>query len=238
MRSLVLFSLVLVSCAQSPKVTKKEVRLTTSDLNSCLAYKKNVLDAAYTLKKNGSVEFTRDADLARTFLNQFDSSQSLSQVRAQMVQNILNDCRDDNVAAFNAEFYRANSCEVLFSELNFFQGLAFGLQKYYWPTDLKFEGKKVALDYVRYYSEGDFPLLNRLVALSVLDELSVNQVVNPKLHVEIKEIMSSAQQYVEGLKQKVNPGPTLSCASFDVIREELAYSKKVGSKVQELLKKI
>jgi hypothetical protein len=126
----------------------------------------------------------------------------------------------------------------MFSELNYFQSLALALNKYQWPTILKLEAKKIAIDYVRYYSEDTYPLLNRLIALSVLDELSVNKVVNQNLHIEIKNLMQESRIYVEGLRLKLNKDPGISCASLSIIRDELDYSNQIAQKIKHLLTRI
>ncbi len=89
-----------------------------------------------------------------------------------------------------------------------------------------------------YFSEGHFPLLNRLVALSVLDELSVNEVVNKDLHNEIKVLMQESREYVEGLRLKLNKDPGLSCESISIIRDELSYSNIVAQKMKNFLARI
>ncbi len=126
----------------------------------------------------------------------------------------------------------------MFSELNYFQSLAYALSNYKWPMILKLEGKKIGLDYVRFYSQGSFPLLNRLIALSVLDELSVHQIVNKDLHQDIKILMQESRTYVEGLRVKLNKDPGLSCQSMSIVQEELEYSDLVAKKMQEFLTRI
>jgi hypothetical protein len=74
--------------------------------------------------------------------------------------------------------------------------------------------------------------------LSVLDELSVNKVVNQNLHIEIKNLMQESRIYVEGLRLKLNKDPGISCASLSIIRDELHYSNQIAQKIKDLLTRI
>jgi hypothetical protein len=112
------------------------------------------------------------------------------------------------------------------------------INKYSWPLDLKLEGKKIALDYVRHFSEGNFSLVSRLVALSVLDELSINHIVNKDLHKEIKRIMDESKLYVEGLERKFNKENERNCNSLEIFREESIYSRIVSVKMRRILERI
>jgi hypothetical protein len=76
------------------------------------------------------------------------------------------------------------------------------------------------------------------VALSVLDELSANEIVNKDLHEEIKVVMQESRIYVEGLRLKLNKDPGLSCDSMGIIRDELAYSDLVAKKMKNFLGRI
>lgn len=240
MKWLLIVCLFSLSCAQAPKKAaflKVEVFISEADVEACIDYQKTVLDPSFAIKKDVLV-FTPDQKIARRALSSFDIEKGLVKPKAQMVENILNQCDSDLIKKFDSEFNRAGKCSVMIAEWNFFQGLAQALNKYPWPTDLKLEGKKVALDYVRYFSEGQFSLLNRLIALSVLDELSVNKVVNEGLHPEIKKLMNESQVYVEGLRSKLSKDPKLTCDSLTIIRDELIYSEKVGKKILEFLTRI
>lgn len=232
--------MLVAACSQTPKNdTKLEVvRISPNAIEVCQNYQKNILDQAYTQSKDGSVHFTRDQGLARSALSRFDVEKGLIKQKTAMIQNILKQCDAEKIKTFNDELKRVAGCSLMFSELNFFQGLASALKKYPWPMDLTLEGKKVALDYVRFFSQGHYPLLNRLVALSVLDELSINQIVNKDLHQEIKVLMQESQAYVEGLKMKLIKDSGLTCESLHVMRDELAYSELMGQKMQELLTRI
>jgi hypothetical protein len=242
MKWISLLSLVLIAaCSQTPKKNPAKyevVRISPKEIQACLVYQKSTLDQAYTVQKDNSIQFTRDFNMARALIQNFDIEKGLTKPRATMVQNILSQCDEESIKAFNAEYKRTGACSLMWSELNFFQGLAVAIKKYPWPADLQLEGKKIALDYVRYYSQGHFPLINRLVALSVLDELSVNQIVNKDLHPEIKILMQESQAYVQGLKMKLNKDPALSCESMEIIREELSYADELGNKMQGLLSRI
>ena len=236
---LIICLLSLVACSQTPKVKKVEVvRISSEDINSCLDYQKNIIDLSYTINRDNSVQFTRDFNLARAVIAQFDIEKSLTKPKAQLVQNILSDCDEEKIKIFNSELKRVSQCSTMWSELNFFQGLSVAMKKYPWPTDLQFEAKKLALDYVRYYSEGSFPLIQRLIALSVLDELSVNMIVNKELHSEIKAQILESQRYVGGLQMKMKKDPSLSCEGLSVVEEELKYSNEVAKKLQSLLTRI
>lgn len=233
--------MILAACSQTPKnnpVKIEEVRISPKEIQACLVYQKSTLDQAYSIQKDNSVQFTRDFNLARALIQNFDIERGLTKPRAAMVQNILAQCDEEKIKSFNAEYKRTGACSLMWSELNFFQGLSVAIKKYPWPTDLQLEGKKIALDYVQYYSQGHYPLINRLVALSVLDELSVNQIVNKDLHPEIKNLMQESQAYVQGLKMKLNKDPALSCESMQIIQEELSYSDEVAMKMQGLLNRI
>lgn len=240
MKWISLVGLLIVSACSTPKheVKFEPVRISTNAVQVCQTYQKSILDHAYVIHKDDSVQFTRDVNLARAILQRFDVEKGLTTQKAAMVQNILKFCDAEKIKTFNEEYKRVGGCSLMFSELNFFQGLAFAIKKYPWPMDLTLEGKKVALDYVRYFSQGHFPLLNRLIALSVLDELSVNQIVNKDLHPEIKIVMEESQSYMKGLKMKLNKDPTLSCESLDIIREELVYADTIGLKMQDFLTRI
>lgn len=231
--------LALAACSQTPKKEKiQEVRVSPNAIEVCQDYQKNIIDHAYIIHKDNSVQFTRDFNLARAVLAQFDTEKSLTKPKATMVQNILKECNEENIQTFNSEYKRVGTCSIMWSELNFFQGLAMAIKKYPWPADLQLEAKGIALDYVRYYSEDHYPLLNRLVALSVLDELSVNQIVNKDLHQEIKVLMQESQNYVQGLQMKINKDPALTCDSLQIIRDELSYADEVGKKMKDLLNRI
>lgn len=242
MKWMLFFSLVLLAaCSQTPKnnpVKIEAVHISPKQIQACLVYQKSTLDQAYSIQKDNSVQFTRDFNLARALIQNFDVEKGLTKPRATMVQNILSQCNEESIKTFNAEYKRTGACSLMWSELNFFQGLSVAIKKYPWPADLQLEGKRIALDYVRFYSQGHFPLINRLVALSVLDELSVNQIVNKDLHPEIKNLMQESQAYVQGLKMKLNKDPALSCESMQIIREELSYSDELGIKMQGLLNRI
>jgi hypothetical protein len=241
---LLLMVLTSTACSQIAKKTPAQdipVKISETNLVECRNYQKNVLDKAYKEEKKGKKSeliFTKDLKEARTLISSFDVTKSLVEQKSLMIKNILNHCDQDRIKKFDQEYKNYSSCSLMFSELNYFQALAVALHKYKWPTILKLEGKKVGLDYVRFYSQGSFPLLNRLVALSVLDELSVNQVVNKDLHQEIKNLMQESRTYVEGLRVKLNKDPGLSCESMSIIQEELDYSNLVAKRMQEFLKKI
>jgi hypothetical protein len=242
--SLLLALAFIVSCAQMTKKTEPKIEpvvVSDKDIQQCREYQKNVLDRAYTEvkgAKNGEIEFIKDSKLAREVLAGFDINRSLVKPKSVLVQNILKQCDEKTIKEFDDQYKAIGKCSVMFSELNYFQSLAIALNKYPWPIDLKLEGKKVALDYVRYFSEGEFPLLNRLVALSVLDELSINNVVNKELHNDIKVLMQESRIYVEGLRLKLNKDPGLSCDSLNIIRDELSYSNLVSQKMKTFLTRI
>lgn len=244
--ALILIPLVLVSCSQfSQKAAPKQepVKISMSEVNECRQYQQDVLDKAYRevknkKKKTSELMFNPNRYEARALISKFDVEKGLTKKKSALVSNILNQCNGDLIKKFDQDYKTLGTCSLMFSELSYFQSLASALKNFPWPTDLKLEGKKVALDYVRYFSEGDFPLLNRLVALSVLDELSVNEVVNKNLHNEIKVVMEESRIYVEGLRAKLNQDPSLSCDSLGVIREELEYSRQVAKKMQGFLARI
>lgn len=237
---IVLFS--LLSCSQMDKkeIPDRPVRVTDAQVEECLEYQKDVLDIAYVEVKgrNGSeYEFTKDLFEARKSFQKNDLSKSLIKSKVAMINNILNSCNEDKIKKFNHDFKIFSRCSLMNSELNYFQALAQALGRP-WPMMLKLEGKKVAIDYVRYFSTGQFPLLERIVALSVLDELSINQVVNKDLHQEIKELMLQTHHYVESLKNEINRDTYLSCESAEIMRQDLDYSAMVGKKMRELLARI
>lgn len=235
---------ILSSCSQISKKAEPKMEpvvVSEKEIQQCLDYQKTVLDRAYDKPKgakDGSLVFTKDIKLAREVLGKFDVSQDLSKSKSQLVQNILNQCNAENLKEFDVKYKLLEKCTIMFSELNYFQSLAVALNKYSWPTDLKLEGKKVAVDYVKYFSEGSYPLLNRLVALSVLDEMSVNSIVNKDLHKEIRDVMQESKMYVEGLRQKFTKVPGLSCESLEIIRDELNYSDVVAKKMVGFLERI
>ena len=176
--------------------------------------------------------------VAREVLGKFDMNLGLTKPKANLVQNILQKCDTAAIQEFDSKYKQISQCSLMFSELNYFQSLAVALNKYPWPVDLKLEGKKVALDYVKYFSEGNYPLLNRLVALSVLDELSVNQIVNKDIHQEVVKLMQESRAYVEGLRLKLNKDPGFTCDSLSIIRDELAYSDVIAKKLKGYLERI
>ena len=232
------------SCTQISKKTQIPdipVSIADSQIKECLNCQKNVLDKAYNEVKGTKYSeyvFTKDVREAREILAQFDVSKGLSKSKAIVTNNILNNCSESRIKQFELDYKILGECSLMFSELNFFQSLAVAIRKNKWPIDLRLEAKKVALDYVRYFSEGSFPLLNRLVALSVLDELSVNQVVNKDLHPEIKVLMQDSRLYVEALRMKLNKEPGLKCQSLEIVREELAYSDLMAKKIQNFLTRL
>lgn len=199
-----------------------------------MQYEQKILIGAVS----GESDFAKDEDMARKYLSEFDINKGLPVAKANLVKGIIQHCSQERVKEFDATYKALNRCSLTFSEMGYFQSLAGALKSYRWPVDLKLEAKKVALDYVRFYADGDFPLINRLVALSVLDELSVNQVVDVNLHPEIKQHMMDARGYVESLRAKLDSDPELSCDSINIIREELEYSNALSKKLQNLLKRI
>jgi hypothetical protein len=236
--------ILLLSCSsenQTKESLIEEVKYTQSDINQCLEYQQKFLDRAFSVQENKKgidVAFTKDVDLARLYLSKFDFRLGLTAPKSQLVQNILKQCDENSIKKFDQQYKELAQCTPLYSELNYFQALSKALQKNSWPVDLKLEGKRVALDYVRHFSEGSFPLLNRLVALSVLDELSVNQIVNKDLHTEIKRVMLDAGIYVESLRKKMNKDKGFNCASLHIIRDELNYSDQVAMKLNFFLDRI
>jgi hypothetical protein len=235
--STLLLAAFLSACAtkdKGPSVTPLQVKFTEQDLSQCHQYEQKVLLDAVS----GESDFAKDEKLARKYLTDFDVNKGFPVAKANLVKGIIQSCSVDRVKQFDAAYKSLNRCSLTFSEMGYFQSLAVALRSYRWPTDLKLEGKKVALDYVRFYANGDFPLINRLVALSVLDELSVNQVVDVNLHSEIKQHMMDARTYVESLRAKLDSDPELSCESINIIREELEYSSALSLKLQDLLKRI
>lgn len=241
---LLLFVILLTSCShwnEKPLVQIKEVKYGPSDIEACREYQKTVLDRAYTVvssPKGTDVIFTKDIKLARFYLSKFDVNLGLTELKSNAVQNILNKCDADLIKKFDQTYKELAQCVPLFSELNYFQALSVAIKKNSWPVDLKLEGKKIALDYVKHFSQGSYPLLNRLVALSVLDELSVNEIVNKELHSDIKNVMKNAQDYVESLRRKMNQDKNFSCESLVIIRDELGYSDQVAVKIKEFLRRI
>lgn len=235
---------ILSSCSQFSKKNETQigpVKVSENEIQECRQYQKTVLDRAYSEvkgSKNADIYFTKDIKLAREVLQKFDVKVGLIKPKADLVQNILHQCDAESIKEFDQKYKLLGKCFLMFSELNYFQSLAVAIKQYPWPADLKLEGKKVAVDYVKYFSEGEYPLLNRLVALSVLDELSVNEVVNKDLHNEIKILMHESRAYVEGLRVKLNKDPGLSCDSLGIIRDELAYSDVVAKKLKNFLERI
>jgi hypothetical protein len=232
-----LLLLCLSACSSKEKVQSAaplQVKFTEQDLNQCHQYEQRVLIGAIS----GESDFAKDESQARKFLLEFDVNKGLPLAKANLVKGIIQSCSAERIKEFDAAYKSLNRCSLTFSEMGYFQSLAGALRSYRWPTDLKLEGKKVALDYVRFYADGEFPLINRLVALSVLDELSVNQVVDVNLHSEIKQHMMDARGYVESLRSKLDSDPELSCESINIIREELEYSNLLSKKLQDLLKRI
>lgn len=238
MKNVWLLALLLVACSHKDSARKgetvPEVKLTEKDIQECTEYERLVLQGAQDQDK----KFARDEDTARDYLARFDVNKALPLPKSGIMSGILRECDQERVQRFNVMYKFMNKCNIMFSELEYFQALAGALGEYRWPTDLKLEGKRIALDYVRFYSTGSFPLLNRLVAMSVLDELSVNQVVDKKLHAEIKAHMQEASTFVESLRSRLNTAETLSCQSLDILREEQAYSQKISGTLSELLKRI
>ncbi len=243
-KSLFVLLLLLNACSQlsTPKESKLvAVIISEKQISECHQYQKTVLDAAYTQTKgsqNSDLFFVHDIDTAREILGEFNLSKGLTEPKAQIVQNILHRCDPQLLIAFDDQNKLLGKCNLMFSELNFFQALALGLRKYSWPVDLKLEGKKIALDYVKYFSEGHFSLLDRLVALSVLDELSVNRIVNEDLHNEIKSLMNDSRVYVARLESQSMTNQPRTCESLGITRKELDYSQIVSVKMRNLLKRI
>jgi hypothetical protein len=244
MRLLPVLVFILVACSQTPKSNESQivpVNISEKEILECQQYQKTVIDKAYRPVKGvkgTEMRFTMDSREAREMLAQFDFKKGLPEPRAQLVTNILNQCDEKLLQEFDQKYKTMGRCTLMFSELNYFQSLIYALKNYAWPTDLQLEAKKVALDYVSFFAQGQFPLLNRLIALSVLDEMSVNEIVNKELHSEIRVLMGESQNYVEGLRLKLAKDKGLSCESLDIIREELNYSQLVSEKMQKFLKRI
>ena len=241
---LLLILLTLAACSQFQ--AKREfkhipVKISDKQLLECREYQKKVLEASYSQikgSKNSEQYFVQDENTAREMLAQFNLSIGLNRPKAQNIQNILHHCDVQSLKIFDEQNKLLGKCDLMFTELNFFQALALGINKYSWPVDLKLEGKKIALDYVRHFSGGNFPLVSRLVALSVLDELSVNHIVNKDLHKEIKRIMDESKLFVEGLERKFNKENEGNCDSLENIREESIYSQIISVKMREILERI
>ncbi len=240
-----IFFLMLFFLGSCSQIKQKEfqdvpVRVTDAQVDECLDYKKEVLDNVYSeikVESGSDYIFTKSLSEARSSFQKFDLSKSLIKSKVTMINNILNSCNEEKIKKFNEDFKIFGRCSLMNSELNYFQALAKALGRP-WPMILKLEGKKLAVDYVRYFSAGRFPLLERVVALSVLDELSINQVINKDLHNEIKTLMLETHYYVESLKHKINQESHLSCESAEVIRLDLEYSDVVGKKMRDLLRRI
>lgn len=234
----------LAACSQTSKNDEPKVipvNVSDKEILECQQYQKSVLEKAYRpvkSTKGTDMQFTMDMTEAREMLAKFDVTKGLPEARAQLVTNVLIQCDEKILQDFDQKYKVMGKCNLMFTELNYFQSLIYGLKKYGWPTDLQLEGKKVALDYVSFFAQGNFPLLNRLIALSVLDEMSVSEIINRELHPEIKQIMEESRNYVEGLRLKLSKDKGLSCNSLDVIRDELTYSKSIGEKMQNFLKRI
>lgn len=243
-KCLFLILLISTACSQMTKTNPAKdipVKISQSDLVQCNEYQKNVLEKAFKEvknSKNSEFQFTKDPKEARALIANFDVTKGFAEQKSIMIRNILNSCNQDRIKKFDEEYKKYSACSLMFSELNYFQSLASALSNYKWPMILKLEGKKIGLDYVRFYSQGSFPLLNRLIALSVLDEFSVHQIVNKDLHQEIKTLMQESRTYVEGLRGKLNKDPGLSCQSMSIVQEELEYSDLVAKKMQEFLTRI
>lgn len=244
MRLLPVLLIFFTACSQTPKKDEAKVvpiNISEREIQQCQQYQKSVLDKAYRQVKASrgtEMKFTMDVSEARELLAKFDVTKGLPEPRAHLVKNILVQCDEKLLQDFDQKYKVLGRCNLMFSELNFFQSLINGLKKYGWPTDLQFEGKKIALDYVRFFAQADFPLLNRLIALSVLDEMSVSEIVNKELHSEIKLVMEESKNYVEGLRLKLAKDKVLSCNSLDIIQDEFNYSRSVGEKMQNFLKRI
>ena len=235
--------LLLASCSMFEKKKPElvPVRYTLNDIQECRDYQKDVLDKSYkevTANKDVVIVFTNDVKEARESFSKFDVKKSMIDIKVGLMNNVLQSCDENSLKQFDQDYKQLAGCQLMFSELRYFQSLASALNRYPWPIDLQLEGKKTALDYVRFYSEGKYPLLNRLIALSVLDELSVNQIVNKDLHPEIKLVMEDAQRYVEQLQKKLTTSQSLTCEGLDIMSEELIYSEDVAKKMQGFLKRI
>ncbi len=244
MKSFIISLFFLIGCTHfkdKPIPKDEPFKITETEIQECKDYKKNILQKAFReikSKKSVDLVFVKDPQEAQSFLQKFDVSKGLMSQKSIMVKNIINYCDDERVKKFDQDYKAFGSCSLMFSELSYFQALSVALKDYRWPTLLKLEGKKVALDYVRFFAEGSYPLLNRLVALSVLDELCSNGIINKELHKEVKVIMDQSRDYVETLRTRLTNDPGLSCKSIDIVRDELEYSNKVATKMKEMLKQI
>lgn len=219
----------------------RPIRYSSNDIETCRQYQREVLDSSYKeIKANDDIVivFNHDVNQARASFENFDVRKGLIEIKGGLIENILRSCDEASLRQFDQDYKNLAGCQLMFSELRYFQSLASALNRYPWPMALKLEGKKVALDYVRFFADGKYPLLNRLIALSVLDELSVNQVVNRDLHSQIKHLMEDARKYVGQLQKKVTKRGSLSCEDLDIMSEELIYSEEVAKKMQGFLKQI
>jgi hydrogenase maturation factor len=233
---------LLNGCAQRPPeqapLKLEEVHVSSAEIRNCQRYQQEVLlKAHHEIRKPQYTQliFTPNADEALYFISQFDVGQGLPDKKSNLIRNIIHRCDAVSLEVFNQNFKRLNECSLSLSELGFFQALAAAIQEYKWPASLKLEAKGLALNYVRYFSQGDYPLIHRLVALSVLDELSVREIIDIKLHQKIKSLMLESQQYVEALQRRIALNSVQGCESVSVIRDELKYSRQMALQMQQLL---
>ena len=221
--------LITYSCAQAPqKKLPLPFSILDTQVNKCLRYKKEVLDLAFDSRP----------EVAQNTLEKFDLKAGFKEEKEQLISGILSSCDEERVKRFQHNYNQISRCELGFSELSFFQLAVEKMRKRQWPLEMDLEAKRLALEYVTFYSTSkNYPLLDRLIALSILDELSAYSIVPLELHNDLKAILIESQEFIKKLEQ-INKSKQISCDNLKIMEEEIKYSQSVGEKLRKLLQKI
>jgi hypothetical protein len=219
-----------MSCSHPSKdIPSLPDEIANQEVNQCLNYKKNVLEMAFDSRP----------EFASNILEQFDLAQGFKQEKQQLIKGILGSCDSQRIKIFNSNFKQISRCDLGFSELTFFQKAVEKMRKRQWPLEMDLEAKRQAIQYITYFSDQrHHSLLDRLIALSILDELSAYSIVSQSLHPEIKKILLEAQDFIFHLEKQVLKNKELNCENLDTLEQEIKYSQEVGHKLKRLLQRI
>lgn len=215
---MLLLLLVTLSCAQtSKKKTPLPFAILETQVNKCLSYKKEVLE--------------------NTSLNKFELKAGFKDEKEQFITGILSFCDEERIKKFQYSYDQISRCDLGFSELVFFQSVIQKIRKRDWPITEELEAKRIVKEYIMYYSTTkNHPLLDRLIALSVLDEMSVYSVIPFDLHSQIKQIILESQDFILNLEKSLT-SKNISCENLEGLRKEIFYSQEIGRKIKGLIKK-
>jgi len=226
-----------MGCSSFKGPTPIPYSVSQDDLDQCLKYKQDILDESVIVKQ-GTAHFIEAIPYVRESFYQFKLKESIRSINTAATMHLVNNCNESNLKKFTEIASSSQQCELSFYELNYFQALTSALKKYDWPIDVKLEGKKLALDYVKTIAKDNHMLVDRMIALSVLYEMSINNLIDYRIADRAKKYISSIQTKLLFLSEKTSANQILSCDNLDGLKEELALSRDAGIELNSILDKI